>query len=414
MARRGWFVAAAAVALAGCGPKPDSAPATAAAAIPITVAPITARAVPRLVSVVGTLTGFDEAVLAPKADGRLLRAYVDVGDTVYAGQPLLDLDPVDFQLAVREAKEALSAELAKLGLTELTAGEIDIEAVPQVRRATVAVVDAKRKFAQKKDLFARGVGSQDEFDIAQTELQLADASKAAAMTDARAVVAAARLRAAALATAEQRLVDCRLLAPVPSLWPGLAGLVGPAAVPARYVVANRMVTEGEMIRSMPGTNAYKLVLDHVLKLRTQVPERYAPDIGVGLPAEVRVEAYPGRVFPGRVSRISPIVDPLNLTFAVEVAVPNFSGLLRAGGFAKADIRIRTDPAVPTVPPEAILNFAGVSKVFIVSGSTVQAQTITVGARDKDWVEIIGRVPEGANVAVAGLSQLTDGAAVRLR
>ena len=59
-----------------------------------------------------------------------------------------------------------------------------------------------------------------------------------------------------------------------------------------------------MVRAMPVTNAYRLVIDHVLKLRAAVPERFEPEVRVGQTCEVTVDAYPGVAFPGRVARKS--------------------------------------------------------------------------------------------------------------
>ena len=112
-------------------------------------------------------------------------------------------------------------------------------------------------------------------------------------------------------------------------------------MPLRYAVAQRMLSEGEMVRAMPVTNAFKLVLAHALKLKAAVPERYAPEVKVGQTVDVLVEAYPGKTFVGRVARLNPTVDPLNRTFQAEVSVPNLDGRLKPGGFARA---ARCEPA----------------------------------------------------------------------
>ena len=88
--------------------------------------------------------------------------------------------------------------------------------------------------------------------------------------------------------------------------------------------------------------------------------------------------------------------------------------LKAGGFARASIRTRVDPAVKTVPPAAVVTFAGVTKVFVIEGDKAKAVEVKLGTRDKDWVEVIGELPAGATVATSGHSQLVDGSPVKLR
>jgi multidrug efflux pump subunit AcrA (membrane-fusion protein) len=399
----------------GCAP-PPAAPPTAAGPRPlptavVTVAPVTARTVPRTVSCVGTLAGFEEATLAPKVDGRVLAVLADAGDFVLPNQPLLVLDPTDYVLEVARARRALDLELARIDLTTLPAdGKFDPEQVPAVRRAALSLENAKRDWERVE----RSTGISDrERSTAQTDFKLAEAAKRQAVSEARAALATARLRQVELRLAEQRLADATLCAPEPAGWAGWAAAVGPAGAPLRYAIAQRLVSEGEMVRSMPVTNAFKLVLAHALKLRAAVPERFAPEVRVGQVVEVGVEAYPGVAFPGKVARINPTVDPLNRTFQVEVAVPNLDGRLKPGGFARAQVRTRTEQ-VKTVPAEAVVTFAGVTKLFVVAGDKAKATEVRVGDREKEWLEVIGDVPVGAQVAVSGFSQLADGSPVRLR
>lgn len=410
-----WFAPLVLAAALGCGngSGPSTAP-TATAPIPVTVAPLGIRPVQRSVTAVGTLYGFDEVTLAPKVDGRVERVFVDTGDVAVPGAVVLELDPTDYLLAVAEARQALDAELARIGLTALPGPEFDPESVPTVRRAEASLANARTRFARVKDLYARQASSKEEFDLADTEVKLADAAKRDAVAQTLATLASARLRNAALDTAVQRVADTKLRVPVPEAYWPWAAIVGPGATPARYAVAVRMVSHGDMVRSNPVTNAFKLVLDSALKLRLAVPERYAPDIEIGQIAEVTVDAYPGVAFRGRVTRISPTVDALNRTFGVEVTIPNLDRHLKCGGFARAAISTRIDPSVPTVPPHAIATFAGVTKVFVVDGDTAKTVEVQTGTRDKDWVEVIGKFPPEARVITSGLSQLADGTPIRIR
>jgi multidrug efflux pump subunit AcrA (membrane-fusion protein) len=394
-------------ACAGCAPKPETAPSTGALPIVVTVAPVDSRTLERTVSAVGTLNGYEEVVLAPKVDGRVVAIRADVGDVVAPGATLLELEATDYELSVVEAKQALVAELAKLGLTALPTGDFDVETVPSVKRASVALEEAARKFKQKADLFRRDAVSRDEYDVAETEKRLAEATKTQAATEAKAVLAAARLRKATLDLTEQRLRDCKLIVPTP------AGTTrDPKAM--RYAVAERMLTEGSMVRAMPTTNAFKLVLAHALKLRVMVPERYSADVKIGQTADVKADAMPGKSYRGTIVRVNPSIDLVTRSFQVEIEVPNSDGTLKSGGFAKADIRTRIDSDVRTVPPESIVSFAGVNKVFLVDGAMAKAVEVQVGTREKTWVEIRGDLPANAQVVTSGQSQLVEGAAIQIR
>src|SRR5262249_52878185 len=113
-------------------------------AITVTVEPVATRTLKRTVTAVGTLNGFEETTLAPKVEGRILSIRTDIGDRVAPGTVLLELDPKDYDLAIGEATQALAAELAKLGLTELPVNEFDVNKVPAVLRANASLEDASR------------------------------------------------------------------------------------------------------------------------------------------------------------------------------------------------------------------------------------------------------------------------------
>ncbi len=398
-----WFI----ILMAGCSSQPTNQAKVETPPIVVTVATVESRSLQRTVTAVGTLNGYEEVVLAPKVEGRVIVIRADVGDIVAPGATLLELESTDYELSVAEAKQALIAELAKLGLSELPGGNFDVEMVPAVKRASVALEDATRKYNQKAELFRDKTVSKDEYDVAETEKRLAQATKTQVVTEAQAVLAAARLRKATLDLAEQRLRECKLVVPTP-----LGTTRSPSTM--RYAIAERMLTEGSMVRSMPVTNAFKLVLAHALKLRVSVPERFSADIKVGQSAEVWADSRPGETFTGRIERVNPTIDPVNRTFQIEIEVPNADGRLKTGGFARARVATRTDANVITVPPQALVSFAGVDKIFVVESNQVRAVEVWVGTREKEWMEIRGEVAAGAQVVTSGQTQLVDGSRVTIR
>jgi multidrug efflux pump subunit AcrA (membrane-fusion protein) len=410
------------LAAPACAPKPadtgaahpDQAP------VPVTVAPVSPQTLRRTVSVTGTLDAFKDVTLGPEVDGRVVRVAKDVGAAVLPGEVLLELDPRDFETDVAIARATLQSELDRLELADLPAAGADpaavVEGVPAVAKARASLEEASRKVEQQQRLINAGSGSKEDHAVAAAERKVAEAGLRQVKAETLAALANCRRLAANVEKAEKRLRDAVLRAPVPEEWPAWAAVLGPAAAPVRYTVAARMVWEGEMVRAMPEKNAFRLVMDQVLKLRAAVPEKHAPEVKVGQAVEVRVDAYPDRVFAGRVARVAPTVDTLNRTFLVEVELPNRdpAARLKAGGFAKAEILTRTETGVVTVPPGAVVAFAGVTKVFLADGDRAKAVEVKLGQREKDWVEVLGPVPPGARIITSGFSQLVDGSPIRVR
>src|SRR5262249_4775636 len=158
---------------------------------------------------------------------------------------------------------------------------------------------AARIRERARKLRVGGATAVEEMEKVDTELGVARASKEMALLDARATLANARLRQAALATARQKLLETRVRAPQVST----KRLPGGKSV--EWVVAGRLVSEGEMVRAFPSMAVFKLVIDRYLKLLVTVPERHAGEVREGQAVEVQVEAFPDETFRGKVARVNP-------------------------------------------------------------------------------------------------------------
>ncbi|MCI0701994.1 MAG: efflux RND transporter periplasmic adaptor subunit, partial [Planctomycetia bacterium] len=314
------------------------------------------------------------------------------------------------------ARPAFQAELRKLKLDALPATDAEFEKhLPKVDAVAEAYANlnlAETELKRVDDEIARGVGSKQAHDVALNKLKVAKTRVQLAETDARVTLANARRLKAALDDAERKLADTKLRAPVPEEWGAWVALLGPSKTPLKYAVAQKMVSAGEMVQQTPTTNCYRLVIDHMLKLGAPVPEKHKPEVAIGQPVEIRVEAYPGQVFQGIVARVTPTVDPTTRVFGVVIGILNGDGKLSAGGFATAEIVVRTESVV-TIPPEALVQFAGVNKVFVVEGDKAKVVEVGIGTRDKEWIEVTG-LPAGAKVITSGQSQLVDGSVIRIR
>ncbi len=384
----------------------------------VTVEPVTARPVARNITVVGSLYGWDEVVLTPKVEGRVLRILHDVGDVVKPGELLLEIDPTDYKLAVAEARRALDLELARLGLKQLPQSTLDVASLPPVARAAALQNQASTRAERMRRLAGTRSASPEDVQQAETDLEVAQANHRQMILEAEATLAAARHRQAALETAEQRLKDTLIVAPTPSARDGSG--------PVEYAVCHRGVVEGEIVRTFPfgmeSTSLFRLAIDRQLKLKVTVPERHRAAVKVGQEATLEVEAYVGERFQGKVARISPAVDRASRTFQVEISVPNPERRLSPGSFARATIHTRVDTGARTVPEEALVSFAGVTKVFTLEGAKARevhvrrgaSLTIRDGGRSHTWIEVEGDLAVGARVVTSGQSKLADGTAVRVR
>ena len=178
-------------------------------------------------------------------------------------------------------------------------------------------------------------------------------------------------------------------------------------------VVRRHVSVGEYVR--PGTPLFDLVDDDPLKLRGDVPERFADEIADGQPVQIKVDAYPDEVFEGTLVRISPAANPENRSITVEAEVPNPARKLKAGFFASANIVTRSDAEALVVPETAVISFAGVTKLFVVRDDIAYERQVRVGTRDDmGLVEVLEGLHPDELVATSGLAKLENGRTVTIR
>lgn len=178
-------------------------------------------------------------------------------------------------------------------------------------------------------------------------------------------------------------------------------------------VVRRLVSVGEYVR--PGTPLFDLVDDDPLKLRGDVPERFADEIADGQPVQIKVDAYPDQTFDGTLVRISPAANPENRSITVEAEVPNPERRLKAGFYASASIVTRADAEALVVPETAVITFAGVTKLFVVRDDIAYERQVRVGTRDDmGLVEVLEGLHPDEIVATSGLAKLENGRAVTIR
>ena len=425
-------VAGLAVALAGCGAREKPAEEHAADAppppVPVTVAAIERRPVERTIEAVGSLRGWEQVTVGSKRSGRILKVFHDMGDRVRPDEPLVQIDPVDAKLAYNVAESKYLAELVKLGVTSemaedfirrygitetLVTGpqtEEVIEKVPAVVQYRVAMEKAVQNLARQRKLSQKGAGTAQELEDQESDYRSSIAAYDNAKSTARNVIAMALANRVARDQADQQLKDLTITAPRPQEPPPTKADAGQVA----YAIALRSVSEGQMIRE--GDPVFSLVIENPLRLWANVPERYSDRIKVGQPVRISVASHPGKSFEGKVSRINPTVDADSRTFQVEATAPNEEGLLRPGGFAKAVVVTEAEAEATVVPIEAIVQHAGVTKLFVLDGDHVRSvDGLALGKEGSGWVEVSSeKMPTSGSVIVTGHSKLADGSQVVVR
>jgi cobalt-zinc-cadmium efflux system membrane fusion protein len=175
--------------------------------------------------------------------------------------------------------------------------------------------------------------------------------------------------------------------------------------PVRGTITQRQIGVGQYINSEAAgaTNPVYTISDlSTVYLIANVREVDAPLMKVGLPLEVQVLAYPGRVFKGKVSYVAPSIDTNTHRLPVRADVENPDGALKPGMFANFSIITGEAATAPAVPQEAIVYEGDHARVWVAGeGDTLALREIRTGRISDGMVEVRAGLSAGEKVVTSG-------------
>ncbi|MBI4589782.1 MAG: efflux RND transporter periplasmic adaptor subunit [Candidatus Rokubacteria bacterium] len=358
-----------------------------------------------------------QVAIFSKVSGYIKRIGADRGDFVREGQVLVEVEALELNAAVEQARAAVATAEANLNVAESNLEAARANAANQqanvVRARAVAQNDA-RNAARHADLFNRGLISAMDRDNAGTLAESSMASLAAA--EAQVAVARSQIQTqesqialaranvererAALKIAQTNLDNTRIHAP-------FSGYLS-----ARNLDAGAAVNSQSAGTSTTAVGILVLQDIDVVKVQVEVEERHISLVRVGSTARVSVDSYPGRIFDARATRIVHALDPRSRTLGVEMEITNREHLLKPGMYARVELVIDHHPGALLVPGEAILPEDNVPVVYVVRDGVVARRPIQTGVGEGTLVEITkGLAPEEL-VIVEGKELVREGQRVK--
>jgi len=180
--------------------------------------------------------------------------------------------------------------------------------------------------------------------------------------------------------------------------------------PISGVVAQRMVKPGNLISL--NSPVFRIVDNSHLEAVLNVPEREMAVLKSGMPLRMVVDAIPGKIFEGRVDRVSPVVDSGTGTFRVVCA---FAGneTLRPGMFGRIEVIFDQRQNILTIPRVALLEDEGETAVYVIRGNKAARIPVKLGYTTGEFAEILSGVKEGDQVITAGKVAVRDGTEVQV-
>jgi HlyD family secretion protein len=365
-----------------------------------------------LVSSTGKVVSTLDVDIKCKASGEIIALPRDVSDPVRKGELLIQLDPSEMQRMVDQAQASLAASQARLinAKESLTVAQQNLQTdrrrSDSVLKAVAAnAEDAQTKADRLKDLLAKKLASQEEYDTAQTasvqaitaldqarvkieELQTQERAHEQLRQQIRIAEAQVANDRTSLDLARERLGDTKVYSPIDGV------------ITARNVQIGQIISSG--ISNVGGGTTALTVSDlsRIFSLAS-VDEADIGKVAVGQAAEISVDAFPGKRFAGRVVRIA--IRGVNVsnvvTFEVKIEViSKDKGLLRPEMTANVDIIAAARDSVLTVPSDAIVRREGKLHVTAVNANgEKEDRLVEMGISDGQRTEISTGVAEGETV-----------------
>ncbi|MGB5980235.1 MAG: efflux RND transporter periplasmic adaptor subunit, partial [Cyclobacteriaceae bacterium] len=274
--------------------------------IPVNVVVVEEQTTDQNIRITGTIQANESVELRSELNGKVNRIYFDEGQPVKRGQLLLKIND-----------EEMSAQLEKLRYTEQLYSESE---------------------NRQEKLLERGAISQEEYDIAFTELKTATAD---------------------IKLLEAQIAKSQIRAP----FTGVIGL--------RFISDGSYVTPSDLIATL-----YSL---DPAKIEFSIPGKYADKIKVGDSIRFGVESLEG-TFQGQVYAIEPRIDPSTRTVMVRAKSDNTDKRLLPGQFARIELTLGKTENALLVPSQAIIPELDGHKVFVVEQGKAKSKKVKLGNR----------------------------------
>ena len=299
----------------------------------------------------GNVTAYKDAPIYARTDGYLVHWYYDIGAHVKKGALLAEIATPELDQQLNQAQHDLVSAEAN---------------------ANNASIQAKRY----SDLVKDSAVSQQDTDTFVNQA----ASTAAAVRSAQANV--------------QRLKELQSFEKVYAPFDG--------------IVTARNVDTGQLINNGTSSELFHMQSVQTLRVYTNVPQAYAPDVKVGAKIPLTFLEHPGRIYTGTLVRTAEAIDPASRTLLVEIDVDNRLGELFPGSLAQVHIKAPVSTQSYILPAAAVMFRHEGLQVGTVVGDTAHLVPVVIGEDDGANVQIISGLNSSDAVIQDPPDSLIDG------
>ncbi|HEY2385286.1 MAG TPA: efflux RND transporter periplasmic adaptor subunit [Terriglobia bacterium] len=389
----------AALLLAACSARKEEKPEESEHIVTVDVAPVLSSPISLKVTTDALLYPIQQSSIVPKISAPVKKFYVDRGSHVKAGQLLAELENRDLAGSVSENQASFEqAEANYQTVSRGTVPEEEQKAELDVRGAKDAMDAQQKVYDSRVALLKEGAISQKEVNDAQVALVQAKNQYEIASKHLQTVQSVGREQEIKGAAAQRDAAKARTESARAQL--GYSQIISPID----GVVTDRPVYAGEM---PPSGSPFITVMDlSQIVARSHITVDDARQLKVGDAANI----FPtdgGAQIPGKVTVISPALDPSSSTVEVWVQAPNMGNRLTPGTSLRLEMIAQTVPAAFVIPWASVLTSAsGNTSVMVVDAENKpHRKSVMLGIRDGANVQVKEGLDNGERVVTAGAFEL---------
>lgn len=347
-----------------------------------------------------------EVRVGSRVSGRVQRLHANIGDVVQAGQVIAELEKDDQQALLEQRRAELKVAEARLSSVETLRPRETQKAEAALADAEATAELAKTEFGRQSALLARGLIAKQTLDSATKERDVTEArvisarreldlAKQRYIEDLKSAKAQIEQSAAAVRVLEAQVEYATIRAPIP-------GIISAVSTQA-----------GETVAAGLNSPVFVIIIDlRKLQVDAFVDETDIGKIRVGQKATFTVDSYPDRDFNATVQAIYPkavIMDNVVYYDVVLRIDEPLTGQLRPEMTTNVTISLNARTGVLAAPLRAVSREQGKSVVYVLRNGQAVRQTVRVGWKDPEWIEIVSGLNESDKVLIRSTPKPTGGA-----
>src|SRR5579863_5462226 len=395
-----WPMAVLAVLLAslsGCSKEPaEKEP-----VVPVQVVAVEKTTIEHTVVAEAVLFPLAQSAIVPKISAPVKNFLVTRGSRVHEGELLAVLEHQDLSAAARDTKGAYDQAQATYEIStgaelpaEMQKAQLEVQAAQQM-------LDAQQKvYESRQELFQQGALPRKELDQSRVDLTQARNQYEMAQKHLEAMQAIGRQQTLKSAAGQLESAKGKYLGATAQL------SYSEIRSPINGVIADRPLYPGEMAAA--GTPLLTVMDISQVIARAHIPQPEAALLALGDNASI---IAPGDDKPveGKVTVISPALDPNSTTVEVWVQAKNPEQSLKPGTSVQLSMLARTIPDALVIPAASLLTAEDGTTSVMLAGSDNRAhqKPVKVGVRQDDDVQIVEGLHEGDRIVTSGAYGLPD-------